>query len=248
MRGICLDALNPIASPSISKLFGTGHRMVVFHDQRFYWYDYRLQEVVVQRAHVYTGSSYPLDNGIGTIEQQADVYAHLLRPTIRIIGNEWNIEGDASWPGGRDQDNQIANFIEHWNLVVPIYKAVTPDIPCYVGIFSKGVQGLTALERVWTKLRPQPDGIDFHLYLETLEEARDVLVTARERFMCEIACMEWNDSTVAGVRAFQRMLNIHTDHSCFIPYIDGQIVDLPGLYNRFGRLTHIGSEYKRAIS
>lgn len=240
--------MNDIASPPSSKLFGTGHRLVAFHDQRFYWYDYLLQRAKYERAHVYTGSSYPLDDGIETVEQMATVYSHLLHPTLRVLGNEWNIEGDASWPGGEDLDDQIMNFVYHWNLVAPIYKSISPDVPCYIGIYSKGVEYLDFLETIWSKLEPRPDGIDFHLYIETLEEAEEVLVTARARFMCEIACLEWNDSTVAGVRAFQRMLNVHTDHSCFIPYRKGQIPDLPGLFTESGHYARIGTEYKRAIA
>jgi len=244
MRGVCIDPLSifkyGLPSPTVLKNLGTtGNRLVYFDDVRFYWYYYTLHKAGLGHAIVLTSDSF----ASGSIDQmEADVsrYVRLLdKDVLWIIGNEWNIDGDASYPVGNDA------FIEFWNSIADTIRRTNPNANIYIGGMMSEVGILDRLESVYPKLSPVPAGVDFHLYLNSNDEIREICTRARNEYNLQVSMGEWNDSDPAGIQEDQRVLDEVTDHSFFFCYNDGTLN--MGLVSNSGKKKPIHIQYSKAL-
>lgn len=225
MRAVCVDALNPVARPGAERLrnFGlSGVRLVAFDDRQFYKYHASLRRGGIETAVVLTGSSFLTDDYRGG----AADYAMVVEPTIWILGNEWNVEGDASWPLGEQA------FRDFWYRAGTGIREVQPEAELWIGgLFSQ--EGLADVARgIVQGLDPTPAGVDIHPYFTTNEE----LVEIRESLVdvgAAMAVMEWNWDDPEEIPGYASFLDELCDHWAWIPWDDRQIADLPaGLVHR----------------
>lgn len=244
-RGVCVDALNPGGRPglwSLRQLKVDSIRMVAFDKPEFYRYAGLLDRGGIAQAIVLTSGSFTDGEPLG---DQAAAYAGKVKPFAHVVGNEWNIPGDASWPRGDDA------FVAVWNEIAPAIRSVDGDARLYVGGMHSEPPSLSNLQdriqRVWPQLSPEPDGIDIHPYMETYQEADALLQAFRDLFPEKDICvLEWNDSDLPGLRRFEYSLEQLTEHSAFFCYSD-LMVPPYGLMDASGRRKEGWYAYRDAI-
>lgn len=225
--------MNPFGRPSarsLKLLKVNGVRMVAFNEPMWYTYYRELETAGLEIAVVYTGQSFTSHEGVA---DQCRRYANQINPAMHILGNEWNKVLDASWPAGGEEA-----FILFWNGAAPAIKAARPDAQLYVGGLYSDDTAISRLQRIWPRLEPKPQGIDYHPYEEGYEEAGELLVAIKQALSNEhevkVSAMEWNDSDPAGVKRFQKILERSIDHSAFFCYSD-LMVDGHGVIDALGR-------------
>ena len=208
----------------LSALGATGHRLVLFDRVEFYWYYRELGSAAFQVALVLTGQSFEEALAEGeSLVHASRRFARLLRPEVWIIGNEWNVANDASWPPGGDD-----GFIETFVAAAQGIRSIQPGAKLYVGGLYSQERIADRIGEVLPRIKESGvdviDGIDLHLYDESEEQAVDILENVRERFGTEVAMFEWNWSGPdRKIGEYQQKLNDLTDHSCWYCWSDGQL-------------------------
>lgn len=225
MRGVCLDAQNiPYGCPSPKQLAEfhappeSGYRLVAFDTQQFYWYAKELTDYGHEIALVLTGQSFPEGVGSGDWDWYCERWATVMQPSVWILGNEFNVQHDATWPAGGDEV-----YVRFWNEAASAIRRADPNATLYLGGMFSEADTLGHLDRIWRRLDPTPDGANIHPYQETLGEAEQLLTTIRRRYGCQVGCFEWNDSNPDTLPAFARMLARTTDHDTYYAWSDGML-------------------------
>lgn len=245
IRGVCLDALNPAGAPSPTRLarlagaVATGHRLVVTDDPRCTAYLQALGDADMQTALVLTADSYAATDD-ATLTAQTAQYAATLQPALWIVGNEWNVANDASWPAGDDA------FVAVWNRVAPVLHDAQPGVPVAIGGMYSEPGVLDHLDRVLARLGEPADALDLHLYQEASPIVELILRDARTR-VPRVGMGEWNWMAPNQIGRFQGLLNRTTDYSFWYCWSDGQVAGM-GLVGASGRRKLVYGAYRRALA
>jgi hypothetical protein len=170
--------------------------------------------------------------------------ARLGSDPIYLIGNEWNVPGDARFPDSDDA------FVDLWNAVAPGIHETAPEARLYTGgMFSEpDVRG--HMHQVFPRLLPTPTGIDFHPYLDTVEDIERILTDARTQFECEIGVGEWHWEEPTEIAGFHELLEGLTDYSFWYSWSDGmkgENEEPMGLVSTGGRYKTVGRAYREAL-
>lgn len=232
LRGIADD--NPPSAKRLRNVHANAVRLVARTGSEFRRTYDRLTTGGSVVIPVLTSDSFPTDYAAWT----KGYVAECPRAPIWLVGNEWDIEGDASWPRGEDA------FVSLWN-------AIAPQLPAgsrYVGGYWMVDAAPSQLHSVFERLTPRPDGVDLHPYLDTQPTFEETVNWLQEAGYAVSVC-EWNDSSAKGVATFQHTLDaLDVTASMFLPWSSSPAVDLPGLVSpRTGRLTALGRAYREVL-
>lgn len=230
-HGISCDAMNPYGRPtarSLKLLKVDGVRMVAFNKPMWFTYLREMEVARLDVAVVHSGLSYQEST---TMYEQARVYAEQIDVAMHIIGNEWNVDIDATWPAGGDDA-----FVAVWNEIGSAIRSVRPDASLWIGGLFSEADPIAHLKKVIPRLDPEPTGIDYHPYMEGYEETADLFNAMTREFGLPVSAMEWNDSDPEGLKRFQKILNRTTDHSAWFCY-DSRMVANHGVIDERGRRT-----------
>lgn len=242
MRGVSLDALNPYGRPDkgpLATLFrATGHRLVAFDDIMFYWYVHQLELFGYEYMLVLTKDSF---------SQEQSYYDNAVRwarsmpkSTNWIIGNEWNADGDASWP----PTNQYRAI---YSSIAAGLRAVDPTAVIYIGGMFSQPNLVELLISTINNLSTPPNGVSLHLYLNNMEETEQILMDLQPSGL-DLCMGEWNwmDGTKQNFVDYQALLNKYTKHSFYFCWSDG-MVDTYGLKYTNNRKKPVFKHYSEAL-
>jgi len=201
MRGICLDALNPLGRPRPSALRALGVdgvRLVLRDDPMFFSYYQTLYMAGFQIAVVLASESGP-DVAYYAARLQA------MPPTLWLIGNEPNVTGEASWTMTPQE------YAPFFNAARQDIKAVLPTAPCYIGGHFGGDSAWLqeTVHILWFV-----DGIDCHY---PQDEAALQSYNKPRYAGLHLSCMEWSyvgrKVTAGQVLDWETILEKYTNHS-----------------------------------
>lgn len=221
LRGLHANAVRMVARQNLGSSFS---------------YDYaRFHSAGIATIPVLTSDSFLTDNYAA--ETRLYVYRCPDVP-IWLVGNEWNITGDASWPVGEDA------LVDLWNKVAPNL----PSGSRYLGGYFMVDAAPSFLYSVLQRLTPRPDGVDLHPYLDTTPTFAETTHFLQEAGY-QVSVCEWNDTDPKSLKRFQRLMDdLGIAASMFIPWIRGS-VDLPGLASpRTGKLLARGVALRDAYT
>lgn len=197
----------------------------------------RLLSAGISTIPVLTSDSFLTDN----YPQEVKLYVYRA-PLVHIwlVGNEWNIAGDASWPVGYDA------FVDLWTQIAP----QIPQGSRYVGGYFMVDGAPNLLGGLLQRLSPRPDGVDLHPYLDTTPTFEETVTFLQEDGLQVSAC-EWNDTSPTSLKRFQATMDaLNITASMFLPWITSPFVDnLPGLVSgKTGALLARGKALRDAYS
>lgn len=224
--------MNPHGRPTVRQLRNlrvTGVRTVLFPQAMWVSYYRELEAARFDHAVVLTGQSFvSAAPDWGGMAAEAREHARQIDPWW-VIGNEWNVEIDATWPPGGDEA-----FVGLWNAVAPAIHEVRPEARLYVGGLFSEPDPIRHLRQVWPRLDPKPTGVDYHPYQEGYEQTGQLFHQIRRALGCEVSALEWNDSDPDGLRRFARILDGSTDHWAYF-CLDDRMVAEHGVIDADGK-------------